>query len=166
MGVAPRSTGRGNGGLHSLVPVMKSNNQNGITLSITGNQDPSNHPAYYAFDGIFPNTANVSRPQDYTSIYTQPTGRMSIYISFPSKKKIYSVLQVPISVSNAGPGSIYLYGKENDNTYTQLGASDTGTAIALMESQVVKAYKEYRIDCYRGGTTIGCGIAQLQIFGK
>ena len=85
MGEAPKSAGRGNRGIYSLVPIMKSNSQNGITLSITGNQNPDQHPAYYAFDGIFPNTANVSRPQDYTSIYTRSGANLAVGSSYVSK---------------------------------------------------------------------------------
>lgn len=166
MGVAPRSAGRGNRGIYSLVPIMKSNSQNGITLSITGNQNPDQHPAYYAFDGIFPSEVNVSRPQDYTYVNTAPGGKMSIYISFPSKKKIYSVLQVPIGGSGFGTGAMYLYAKAESGDYVKLRDGEAGLGIAFMESEAVQAYKEYRIDCYRGGATTGCGIAQLQIFGR
>lgn len=160
------SVGGGISEIHRLVPIMKSNNQNGITLSITGNQDPSNHPAYYAFDGIFPSEVNVSRPQDYTYVNTAPGGKMSIYISFPSKKKIYSVLQVPIGGSGFGTGAMYLYAKAESGDYVKLRDGESGLGIAFMESEVVQAYKEYRIDCTRGGSSIGCGIAQIQIFGK
>lgn len=166
MGVAPRSAGRGNRGIYSLVPIMKSNSQNGITLSITGNQNPDQHPAYYAFDGVFPSVTNVSRPQDYTYVNCLAAGKMSIYISFPTKKRIYSLLQIPIAGNGFSIGAIDLYAKDEHGDYVKLRTGENSLGITFMESENVQAYKEYRIDCYRGGTTTGCGIAQLQIFGR
>lgn len=165
MGVAPRSTSRGNGGLHSLVPVMKSNNQNGIAVSVIGDQN-SKTQAFYVFDGIFPSITNVSNPQDYTYLSTSPTNKMSIFVTFPSAKKIYSILQVPIAAKNFSIGNIDLYAKIEDGSYTLLRKGENSLGITFAETESVQAYKEYRIDCYRGGSTVGCGIAQLQIFGR
>lgn len=155
----------GESGIHSLVPVMSSNNQNGISLSVSGNQDPSDQ-AYYVFDGNFPLDPSTANAADHPHLSCIASATLSVYVTFSSPKKVFSVVQCPIKGSNFGFGTIALYAKDENGDFIEIAPWRTspGESI-LIPDEDVQAYTEYRIDGKRGGSS-GIGIAQLQLYGK
>ena len=164
--------GYGGSGIHSLIPIMKSNEQDGYKVSHKASGlVPSNFtfPTYYVFDGNFPPKGyneKMSSNDEYTCIYSN--GPLDIYIELPFEKKLLVV--VP---TYATPDGVWTFSQTIEASYSDDGSKYTkipmfqhfgGGSLVIPETEVTP-HKYYKIHIPNMNGYAIC-LSNLYLFGK
>lgn len=175
MGESPKSARGGSSGIHSLIPIMKSDEQNGCSVSYYPSENEGKYPAYYAFDGAIPPKRTIRSPDSYTGIYagSQSGGDMDVYINFSAPKRVYYATAIYVT---ALPWHIademILYGSNDAGdspNWTEIKMYGTDNAggglLARSIDSSATAYKRYKIH-FVHNYTYRVGVAQIALFGR
>lgn len=160
------------GEIHSLIPIMKSNEQGGYKVSHKASGSvPSNFtfPTYYVFDGNFPPKGydeEMSSNDEYTCIYSN--GLLQVFVELPSPKKLLVV--VP---TYATPDGVWTLSQGIEASYSDDGSRYTkipmfqqigGGSLVIPESKV-SPHKYYKISI-PGVNGYAICLSNLYLFGK
>lgn len=159
-------------GICSLVPIMKSNEQDGYKVSHKASGSvPSNmtFPTYYVFDGNFPPEGynkNMSSYDEYTCIYSN--GPLEVFVELPSPKKLLAV--VPTYATPDGRWTlsqgIEAHYSDDDSQYTKIPMFQQigGGSLVIPETEV-SPHKYYKI-YIPGVSGYAICLSNLYLFGK